>query len=93
MAPTFDQAVARYQAGDRVVAKAEAQGILAGAPKNADAFNLLAVTAQDEGLQAEAETFARKAVKAAPNNPLYLNTPEIFKAARERFSLPRPSQT
>ena len=79
MAPTFDQAVARYQAGDRAVAKAEDQGILAGPPKNADAFNLLAVIAQDEGLQDEAETFARKAVKAAPKNPLYLNNHEIFK--------------
>lgn len=74
MVPTFDQAVARYQAGDRAAAKAEAQGILARAPKNADAFNLLAVIAQDEGMQAEAEAFARKAVKVAPDNPLYLNT-------------------
>lgn len=30
--------------------------------------------AQDEGWQSEAEAFARKAVAAAPGNPLYLNT-------------------
>jgi len=70
----FDQAVARYEAGDRAAAKTEAQAILKKTPKNADALNLLAVIAQDEGLQSDAEAYARKAVAAAPGNPLYLNT-------------------
>ena len=71
---SFDQAVARYEAGDRPAAKAAALGILKRAPTDADALNLLAIIAQDEGLQGEAEAFARKAVAVAPANPLYLNT-------------------
>ena len=70
----FDQAVARYEAGDRAAAKTAAQAILKKTPGNADALNLLAAIAQDEGLQSEAEAYARKAVAAAPGNPLYLNT-------------------
>jgi len=70
----FDQAIASYESGDRAAAKAAAAGILKSAPGNGDAFNLLAVIAQDEGLQAEAEALARQAVATAPSNPLYLNT-------------------
>jgi len=71
---TFDQAVARYESGDRAAAKAAAESLLTAAPANADALHLLAVIAQDEGLQAEAEALARRAVKLQPRNPLYLNT-------------------
>ena len=70
----FDQAVARYETGDRAGAKAAAQSILKKTPRDADALNLLAVIAQDEGLLSEAEAHARKAVAAAPGNLLYLNT-------------------
>jgi predicted O-linked N-acetylglucosamine transferase (SPINDLY family) len=71
---TFDQAIARYEAGDRAGAKAGAHAILKSTPGNADALHLLAVIAQDEGLPIESEDLARQAVAAAPANPLYLNT-------------------
>ena len=70
---SFEQAIARYQAGDRVAAKTAAEKLLK-TPQQSDALHLLAVIAQDEGSQAEAEAFARKAVALAPANPLYLNT-------------------
>ncbi len=69
----FEQAIARYEAGDRAAAKTAAEKLLKTAQQG-DALHLLAVIAQDEGAQAEAEAFARKAVALAPTNPLYLNT-------------------
>lgn len=71
---SFDQAVARYEAGDKASARTAALAILKKTPGNADALNLLAVIAQDEGSQSDAEGYARKAVAAVPGNPLYLNT-------------------
>ncbi len=70
----FEQAIASYESGDRPAAKVAANGILKSVPGNGDALHLLAVIAQDEGLQAEAETLVRKALSASPTNPLYLNT-------------------
>jgi protein O-GlcNAc transferase len=75
---SLDQAMARYEAGDRAAAKAAAEAFLGGKPKAApghgDALNLLAIIAQDEGRQTEAEKLARKAVTLFPSHPLYLNT-------------------
>ena len=36
---TFDQAIARYEAGDRSAAKAAASVILKSTPNNADAYD------------------------------------------------------
>lgn len=67
---SLDRAIALYQAGDRAGAKTAAEEI----PQNGGALNLLAVIAQDENRQTDAEDLARKAVATAPDNPLYLNT-------------------
>lgn len=68
------RAVALYQAGNRVAAEAAAAAILAAAPQDADALNLLAVIALDGGKAAEAEALALRAVAAAGRTPLVLNT-------------------
>ncbi len=73
----FDEAIAFYESGDRTSAKAGAESILAAPSdrhQHGDALNLLAVIAQDEGRQVDAEEFARQAVAIAPANALYLNT-------------------
>ncbi len=70
----IDQAIARYEKGERSEAKSQAEALIAASPNNGDALNLLAVIAQDEGRHAEAEKFARAAVSAAPANAIYLNT-------------------
>jgi protein O-GlcNAc transferase len=70
----IDRAIACYEAGDKDAARLAALGI---SPKSADyagARNLLAVIAQDEGQQVEAEHYAREAVAAAPGNAIFLNT-------------------
>jgi protein O-GlcNAc transferase len=71
---SLDHAFACYEAGDRAAAKSSAQDILKKTPKNADALHLLAVIAQDDGAQVEAEKLVRQALKLVPGNPLYLNT-------------------
>ena len=70
----IDRAIACYEAGDKDAARLAA---LAIPLKNADfgtARNLLAVIAQDEGQQAEAEAYSREAIAAAPGNAIFLNT-------------------
>lgn len=67
---SLDQAITRYQAGDRAVAKAAAEQLVKASPKHGDALNLLAVIALDGGRQADAEVIARRAVATAPVNPL-----------------------
>ena len=71
---SLDLALSRYEAGDRPAARAAAEAALAQNPKNADALHLLAVLAQDENRQGEAEGFARRALALVPSQPLYLNT-------------------
>jgi protein O-GlcNAc transferase len=70
----IDQAIARYEKGERSEAKSQAEALLAASPNHGDALNLLAVIAQDEGRHGEAEKFSRQAIAAAPANPIYLNT-------------------
>ena len=60
----FDQAIASYESGDWPAAKAAANAILKSMPGNGDALHLLAVIAQDEGLEAEA--LVRKAILTSP---------------------------
>ncbi len=62
----FDQAIASYESGDWPAAKAAANAILKSMPGNGDALHLLAVIAQDEGLQAEAEALVCKAILTSP---------------------------
>lgn len=70
----IDRAIACYEAGDKDAARLAALAIPAKSPDYAAARNLLAVIAQDQGQQAEAESFAREAIAAAPGNAIYLNT-------------------
>ncbi|MEQ9449319.1 MAG: tetratricopeptide repeat protein [Rhodospirillaceae bacterium] len=70
----LDEAIAHYEAGNRAAAKIAAENIAENSPERGDALNLLAVIAQDEGRQRDAEDFARKAVTSGPGNPVYLNT-------------------
>lgn len=70
----LDRAIACYEAGDKDAARLAALAIPTRSADYAGARNLLAVIAQDQGQQAEAEAFARKAVAAAPGNAIYLNT-------------------
>jgi protein O-GlcNAc transferase len=70
----LDQAIAFYESGDRAAAKTAAASIDDHSPERGGALNLLAVIAQDEGRQAEAESHARAAIALGPFNPLYLNT-------------------
>ena len=70
----IDRAIACYEAGDKDAARLAALGM---GPQNADyggARNLLAVIAQDEGQQVEAESYSRQAIAAAPRNGIFLNT-------------------
>ena len=71
---SLDHALSRYEAGDRAGARAAAETALSAAPANPDTLHLLAVIAQDENRQPEAEDYVRRALKAAPGQPLYLNT-------------------
>lgn len=71
---TIDLAFSRYESGDRAGARVAAESILKEAPANADALHLLAVIAQDEHRQQDAETYVRKALAVVPGQPLYLNT-------------------
>ncbi|MCA0201060.1 MAG: tetratricopeptide repeat protein [Proteobacteria bacterium] len=71
---SLEKAFASYEAGDRATARAAAEAELARAANNADALHLLAVIAQDESRQSEAEDFARRALEIGPGQPLYLNT-------------------
>jgi protein O-GlcNAc transferase len=71
---SLDQAIARYEAGDRAAARAMAEEALAKTPADADALHLLAVVAQDEDRQADAEIYVRRALAVVPGHPLYLNT-------------------
>lgn len=71
---TLDLALSHYEAGDRAAARAAAESLLAGAPAHADALHLLAVIAQDENRQRDAETYVRRALAVVPGQPLYLNT-------------------
>ncbi len=71
---TLDLALSHYESGDRAAARAAAEEVLNGAPNNADALHLLAVIAQDEHRQPDAEAFVRKALAVVPGQPLYLNT-------------------
>ena len=68
------RAIACYEAGDKDAARLAALAIPPKNPDYAGARNLLAVIAQDQGQQTDAETFAREAIAAAPGNALYLNT-------------------
>lgn len=70
----IDRAIACYEAGDKDAARLAALAIPAKHADYAGARNLLAVIAQDQGQQAEAESYSREAVAAAPGNPIYLNT-------------------
>ncbi len=70
----LDQAIAHYESGDRAAAKAAAASIAEASPERGDALNLLAVIAQDEGQQSEAERYARAAIALNAHNPIYLNT-------------------
>lgn len=63
-----------YESADRAGARAAAENVLAAGAANAEALHLLAVIAQDDKRQADAEDFARRALAASPGNPLYLNT-------------------
>ncbi|MGE3335551.1 MAG: tetratricopeptide repeat protein [Rhodospirillaceae bacterium] len=70
----LDQAIASYEAGDRAAARAMAEDALKEAPANPDALHLLAVIAQDENRQSDAEDLVRRALAIIPGQPLYLNT-------------------
>lgn len=70
----LDRAIACYEAGDKDAARLAALAVPAKNPEYAGARNLLAVIAQDQGQQSEAEGYAREAVAAAPGNAIYLNT-------------------
>ncbi|MBX7199625.1 MAG: tetratricopeptide repeat protein [Rhodospirillaceae bacterium] len=70
----LDRAIACYEAGDKDAARLAALAIPAKNSDYAGARNLLAVIAQDQGQQVEAEAYAREAIAAAPGHPLYLNT-------------------
>lgn len=71
---SLQQAFARYEAGDRAGARAAAESLIESAPKNADALHLLAVIAQEENRQQDAESYVRRALAVVPGQPLYLNT-------------------
>jgi len=71
---SLEKAFHHYETGQRVAARTAAEAFLKTAPGHGDALNLLAVIAQDEDRQADAEALARKAVAGSPGNPLYLNT-------------------
>lgn len=71
---SLDHAFSRYEAGDREAARIAAEAVLAGNAGDGEALHLLAVIAQDDKRQADAEHFARRALAAVPGNPLYLNT-------------------
>ena len=71
---SLDHALSLYESGDRAGARAAGEDVLASEPANADALHLLAVIAQDDKRQSDAENFARRALAASPGNPLYLNT-------------------
>jgi len=73
-APSFDQAVQQYQAGNRAAAKGSAHALLAADAAHADALNLLSILAQDEKKWAEAEAFSKKALKLQPGSAIYLNS-------------------
>ena len=70
----LDRAIAYYESGDRAAAKAAAAAIADDSPERGDALNLLAVIAQDEGQQSEAERWVRAAIALNSQNPIYLNT-------------------
>jgi protein O-GlcNAc transferase len=70
----IDRAIACYEAGDKDAARLAALGISPKSPDYAGARNLLAVIAQDEGQQVEAEQYSREAIVAAPGNAIFLNT-------------------
>ncbi|MHB1204643.1 MAG: O-linked N-acetylglucosamine transferase, SPINDLY family protein [Rhodospirillaceae bacterium] len=70
----IDRAIACYEAGDKDAARLAALGINPKSPDYGGARNLLAVIAQDEGQQVEAESYSRQAIAAAPGNGIFLNT-------------------
>ena len=70
----IDRAIACYEAGDKDAARLAALAILSKSPDCAGARNLLAVIAQDQSQQVEAENYSREAVAAAPGNAIFLNT-------------------
>ncbi len=70
----IDHAIACYEAGDKDAARLAALAIPAKSADYGTARNLLAVIAQDQGQQAEAEAYSRQAVAAAPGNAIFLNT-------------------
>ncbi len=70
----LEKAIAHYESGDRNAAKVAASSIPEESPERGDALNLLAVVAQDEGHQLDAERYVRAALELSPKNPIYLNT-------------------
>jgi protein O-GlcNAc transferase len=74
VSPSFDQAIAEYQSGNRAAAKGTAHALLASNSSNGDALNLLSVLAQDEKRWTEAEAYARQALAAQPDSPIILNS-------------------
>ena len=68
------RAIALYQAGNRDAAVTLATQVVATTPRNADALNLLAVLALDDGDPVAAEGFARRAIDAGGEAPFVLNT-------------------
>ena len=74
MTTSLDHALDRYAAGDRAGARQLAAAVGTASPEYADALNLQAVIAQEEGRQTEAEALARDALVRGPDNGIYFNT-------------------
>ena len=70
----FQIAVTAYESGDLIEAVSVGEALLAETPEFADAHNLLSAIAQDRGRLADAELYARGALKIDSGNPIYLNT-------------------
>lgn len=72
--PSFDLAVQQYQEGNKAAAKSTANALLAANANDGAALNLLSILSQDGRAWADAEDFSKRALKAEPNNPIYLNS-------------------
>lgn len=70
----FQQAISAYEQNNLNAAIVLGEAILGEDPSFADAHNLLSAIAQDQGRLSDAETFARLALEADSNNPIYLNS-------------------
>ncbi|MBL8630350.1 MAG: tetratricopeptide repeat protein [Rhodospirillaceae bacterium] len=73
-APSFDLAVEQYQSGDHASAKGTADALLKLNANDGAALNLLAILEQDRREWASAEVLSKRALKAEPGNPIYLNS-------------------